>query len=75
MANYRVWLTVKDSYGNTKEVDGGTISVDLAAIDPVEVANMVKTLDPYFTTDQEVTYVVENNELIKYSDFDLKPED
>ena len=29
MANYKVWLTVKDSYGNTKEVDGGMINVDL----------------------------------------------
>lgn len=29
MATYKVWLTVKDSYGNIKEVEGGTINVDL----------------------------------------------
>lgn len=29
MATYKVWLTVKDSFGNTKELDGGTIDVDL----------------------------------------------
>jgi hypothetical protein len=28
MATYKVWLTVKDRYGNTKEVNGGNISID-----------------------------------------------
>lgn len=29
MAEYKVILTVKDRYGNTKEVDGGTLNLDL----------------------------------------------
>ena len=29
MATYKVWLTVKDRYGKTKELDGGCIDVDL----------------------------------------------
>jgi hypothetical protein len=33
MATYKVWLKVKDSFGNTKEVDGGTINVDLNITD------------------------------------------
>ncbi len=28
MAFYKVWLTVRDRYGNTKEVEGGNIKVD-----------------------------------------------
>jgi hypothetical protein len=33
MATYKVWLKVKDSFGNMKEVDGGTINVDLNITD------------------------------------------
>ena len=74
MAMYKVWLTVQDSYGKTKEVEGGTIKIDLDEISNVEVGQMVKQLDPYFTTDEEVEYVVNNNTTMKYSDFELKPE-
>ena len=28
MANYKVWLTVKDRYGRVKELDAGHIEVD-----------------------------------------------
>lgn len=86
MATYKVWLTVKDSYGNTKEVDGGTINVDLATLTPDEVTqieealpledyikreNLETELDAY-ATDKEVTHVVTNNNALKYSDFQLK---
>lgn len=86
MATYKVWLTVKDSYGNTKEVDGGTINVDLATLTPDEVTqieealpleeyikreNLETELDAY-ATDKEVTQVVTNNDALKYSDFQLK---
>ena len=30
MAKYKVWLTIKDPYGNTKEVDSGNIDIDVA---------------------------------------------
>lgn len=41
MAKYKVWLTVKDSYGNTKELDGGNIDID---IDKEEVDNIIDTI-------------------------------
>lgn len=88
MATYKVWLTVKDSYGNTKEVDGGTINVDLdklsqPEIDYIEEAlpledyikreNLDTELEAY-ATDIEVAQGIEHNDAIKYSDFEFKPE-
>lgn len=82
MATYKVWLTVKDSYGNTKEVDGGTINVDLATLTPDEVTQIedalpledylrkdeaVEKLDPHFAKDAEVEQAVKNT--VKYSGF------
>lgn len=86
MATYKVWLTVKDSYGNTKEVDGGTINVDLASLTPDEVAQIETALplEDYvrrdnldaelvdYATDKEVVHIVENNEALKYADFKFK---
>lgn len=84
MATYKVWLTVKDSYGNTKEVDGGTINVDLDTlsqpeIDRIEEAlpledyikreNLDQELEAY-ATDQEV----DDKATIKYSDFEFRTE-
>lgn len=83
MATYRVWLTVKDSYGNTKELDGGTVSLDLDGFTKEEL-NQIESalpLDDYlkkaeidteldrFATDVEVEHAVQNNETIKYSSF------
>lgn len=89
MATYKVWLTVKDSYGNTKEVEGGTINVDLATLTPDEVNQIEEALplEDYikrenldteleaYATDKEVEHVVTTNEAIKYSDFELLPEE
>lgn len=74
MATYKVWLTVKDSYGNTKEVDGGNINIDFDAFSEADVDQMAKKLDPYFTTNAEVEHTVENNASIKYSDLNLRSE-
>ena len=41
MAKYKVWLTVKDSYGNTKELDGGNVDINL---DKDDVHTIVDTL-------------------------------
>jgi hypothetical protein len=41
MAVYKIWLTVKDSYGNTKELDGGNIDINL---DEEDVDNIVDNL-------------------------------
>lgn len=88
MATYKVWLTVKDSYGNTKEVDGGTINVDLATLTPDEVTQIEEALPlenyikrenldselKHYATDKELEHAVEHNDAIKYSDFELRPE-
>jgi hypothetical protein len=73
---YKVWLTVKDSYGNLKELDGGTIGVDLNAevLNQIEEAlpleNYLKKTDvDYLATDIEVQEEVNNVRSIKYSDF------
>lgn len=73
---YKVWLTVKDSYGNLKELDGGTIGVDLNAdvLNQIEEAlplenYLKKTEVDYLATDVEVQEEVNNVRSIKYSDF------
>lgn len=48
MAKYKVWLTVKDNYGNTKELDGGNIDINLDAED---VENIVDNLKDNITLD------------------------
>ena len=38
MPKYKLILTIQDSFGMTKEIDGGIIAVDLAdALTPTEV--------------------------------------
>lgn len=63
MATYKVWLTVKDKYGNTKEVDGGTINVDLATLTPDEVSNIEEALP----LEDYVTKVDLDSELTAYA--------
>ena len=89
MATYKVWLTVKDSFGNTKEVEGGTINVDLTELTADEVnqiegalplkdyikrENLDTELEEY-ATDIEVEDAVKQNKSIKYSELNLRPED
>ena len=69
MAVYKVWLTVRDSYGNVKEIDGGNINVEFDGIGEEDIDkirqellldsyitkdNAKDTLDPVFATDEEV---------------------
>lgn len=88
MATYKVWLTVKDSYGNTKEVEGGTINVDLAELTPDEVSQIGEALplEDYikrdnldteleeYATDKDVE-AVKQDKTIKYSNLNLRPEE
>lgn len=88
MATYKVWLTVKDSFGNTKEVDGGTINVDLGALTKDEIDNIEEALplEEYlkkseidkelenYATEAEVEHAVNTKDAIKYADFELLPE-
>lgn len=84
MATYKVWLKVKDSYGNIKEIDGGDINVDLATLTPDEVSQIEEALplENYVTkteldtyaTDTEVEQAVTNAEhnTLKYVGFTQK---
>ena len=88
MATYKVWLTVKDSFGNTKEVDGGTINVDLDKFTDHEIAQIEEALplEDYikrdnldveleaYATDTELATAIDKKDSIKYNDFDLKDE-
>ena len=86
MATYKVWLTVKDSYGNTKEVDGGTLDISLAenlTTEEITQITEVLPLDSYLkkseidflATDAEVETVIKQNNSIKYSEIVLRDED
>lgn len=88
MAKYRVWLTVKDSYGNTKEIEGGTIDVDLSTLTQDELSQIeealpldeylrkdeaVQELDQDFATDKELADATENT--VKYANFELRTDE
>lgn len=88
MAKYKVWLTVKDTYGNTKEVDGGTIDVELDTLLESELNKIEESLplehyikkvelpaelDEY-ATDKEVEHAINNVDTIRYADFELLEE-
>lgn len=86
MANYKIWLTVKDRYGNTKEIDGGNINVGLDELTQDEINNLeealpleeylkIKDIDKelkHYATDEELLTTVQTNESIRYSDFEIK---
>jgi hypothetical protein len=88
MATYKVWLTVKDRYGNTKEIDGGDINVGLDELtrDEVDYIEEALPLEEYlkkseinteldhFATDVEVDEAVKNKGSMNYSDFEFKAE-
>lgn len=42
MAKYKVWLTIKDSYGNTKELDGGNVDINLDEEDVDTIVDNIK---------------------------------
>lgn len=83
MATYKVWLTVKDGYGNTKDIDGGVISVDFDALSPEVIEHIEEALPledylkkseiaqelDHYATDSEVSTAVQNTDAIKYSGF------
>lgn len=88
MAAYKVWLTVKDAFGNTKEVEGPTINIDLDKLSDAQLAqieealpledyikreNLATELEEY-ATDLEVGQAIDANDTLKYSTFDFKPD-
>lgn len=83
MAVYKVWLTVKDHFGHTKEIDSGTIEVSLDGLSSEDVKKVEAALPlqdylkkeeidqelDKFATDQEVDEAVDAKDTLKYSDF------
>jgi hypothetical protein len=65
-AKYKVVLTVKDRYGNTKEVDAGNIDVDLDEEDVDTIVDSVK--DNIKVESKSPVYVPEvtQNNMLKF---------
>jgi hypothetical protein len=86
MAKYNVIFTVKDKYGKEKEVNGGSIEVDLDTfsekeLDIIEEAlpledylkkSEVDTELDHLATDVEVDHAVKNTDSIRYADFEFQ---
>jgi hypothetical protein len=65
-AKYKVWLTVKDSYGNTKELDGGNVDINL---DKEDVDNIVDNIkDNIVVENKSPVYIPEvtQNNMLKF---------
>lgn len=74
MATYKVWLTVKDSYGNTKEIDGGNIAIDLDKLTEEDLT-VIKAAAPVYvpevTEDNMLVYTLEQNKKEERLEFDI----
>ena len=83
MAKYKVWLTVKDRFGNTKELDGGNINVDFEALSDKDISQIgeaflleeyiKKSESDYLATDTEVESAVKQT--VKYGEFKFRNTD
>lgn len=82
MATYKVWFTVKDSYGSIKELDAGTIDVNLPELvtqieealpleDYIKRDNLDTELNNY-AKDSEVEEAIKQT--VRYSNFKYKKE-
>lgn len=81
MATYKVWLTVKDSYGNDKEIDGGVIDVNLEEADVENIVDSIKdniaieTKSPVYvpevTADNMLKFTLTDDETEKELEFDI----
>lgn len=80
MAKYKIWLTVKDRYGNTKKVDGGNIDIGLDGLTDADIDNIEEKLplDEYLKK-SEIDFLATDAEVaerttIRYSNFFDKEE-
>ena len=67
MAKYKVWLTVKDSYGNTKKLDGGNVDINL---DEEDVDTIIDNIKDNITIEaKSPVYVPEvtDNNMLKFT--------
>ena len=70
MAKYKLWLTIKNSDGTTKEICAGDVDLTLDNLTDEQFKQLADKLDPLYVTEQELS----DNTSIKYSDFNLKEE-
>lgn len=70
MAKYKLWLTIKNSDGTTKEICAGDVDLTLDNLTDEQFKQLADKLDPLYVTEQELS----DNASIKYSDFNLKEE-
>ena len=74
MATYKVWLTIKDSYGNTKEIDGGNISIDRDKLTEEDL-KIIKEAAPVYvpdvTQDNMLIYTLEQDKKEERLEFDI----
>jgi hypothetical protein len=74
MATYKVWLTVKDRYGCTKELDGGNIEINqdkLTDEDLNEIKESLPVYVPEVTEDNMLVYTLEHGETKERLEFDI----
>jgi hypothetical protein len=74
MATYKVWLTVKDRYRCTKELDGGNIEINqdkLTEEDLNEIKESLPVYVPEVTEDNMLVYTLEHGETKEKLEFDI----
>lgn len=74
MATYKVWLTVKDRYGYTKELDGGNIEINqekLTEEDMNEIKESLPVYVPDVSQDNMLIYTLEHGETKERLEFDI----
>ena len=80
MAKYKVWLTVKDHFGNTKKLDGGEVNFDFEKLSDKDLSKIgeaflleeyiKKSESDYLATDTEVESAVKQT--VKYGEFKFR---
>jgi hypothetical protein len=74
MAKYKVILTVKDRYGTTKELEGGTIEVDNNGVtedELAEIKNNIPVYVPEVTANNTLVYTLEHGKTEDRLEFDI----
>lgn len=74
MATYNVMLTVKDRYGHTKELPGGTIKISqdkLTDEDLNEIKESIPVYVPDVTADNMLKYTLTHGETKERLEFDI----
>jgi hypothetical protein len=69
MAKYKLWLTIKNNDGSTKEICAGDVDLSLDNLTDEQAKQLADRLDPHLITEEEY-----DNTTLKYTDFELKEE-